>query len=83
MGKKRFYVNKWIVLSACIFVQFTSGLAYCFSLFSDALKIKFNLTQTQIETIGSMINCGGYSTVIAGLFYDAVGRLSANRWAPR
>ena len=67
-----FYFSKWLSFSAAAVVMLSAGLAYCFSLYSSALKQHFALSQTQIAGIGTACNLGGYLALPAGLFFDSL-----------
>ena len=68
------YFSKWLSFSAAAMVLLSAGLAYTFSIYSDALKKSFNLSQTQIAGIGTACNLGGYLALPAGLVFDALKR---------
>lgn len=41
------YVSKYYTFSASTICQIAAGLAYCFSLYSDALKARFGYSQVR------------------------------------
>ena len=51
-------------------LQLSAGLPYCFSIYSEALKDRFNWNQTQLQTVAFACSLGAYLGVISGLFYD-------------
>lgn len=55
---------------ASCFIQACAGLAYSFSIYAPTMKDIMDLTQTEIGTVGSAVNLGGYFAVIAGSIYD-------------
>ncbi|KAK9813424.1 hypothetical protein WJX73_007856 [Symbiochloris irregularis] len=67
-----FFFSKWMTYSAACLVMLSAGLAYTFSVWSDAIKHEFGYSQTQLAGIGTAGNIGGYLAVFAGLFYDAL-----------
>ena len=54
------YLNKWWTFTASIFAALSCGLTYCFPLWSGVLKETYQLTQAQLELVGSAANVGGY-----------------------
>ena len=60
-----------------------SGVTYCFSDYSQALKSKHSLglTQEKMELVGSFMVVGGYVGLPAGLLYDTLSR--HKRWGPK
>lgn len=68
------YVNKWLTFTASAPIQLSSGLTYCFPLWSESLKKTFGYSQTQLEIIGSAANIGGYGGILAGVMYDSLAR---------
>ena len=75
-----FFFSKWLTYSAACLVMLSAGLAYTFSIWSDAVKDEFGYSQTKLAGIGTAGNIGGYFAVFSGLFYDALK--GWNRWAP-
>ena len=43
------YFSKWMTYVAGIYQQVLSGFCYTFSLYSNELKIAFDLNQTQLQ----------------------------------
>ena len=60
-----------------------SGVTYCFSDYSQALKSKHSLglTQEKMELVGSFMVVGGYVGLPADLLYDTLSR--HKRWGPK
>ena len=60
-----------------------SGVTYCFSDYSQALKSgrSLGLTQEKMELVGSFMVVGGYVGLPAGLLYDTLSR--HKRWGPK
>ena len=56
----------------------SAGLAYTFSIYSEALKSRFGISQTQLGGLGTACNLGGYLALPAGLVFD--GLKSYNRF---
>lgn len=65
------YVNKWVTFAASCYVQACSGLSYSFSIYAPYLKEHLDLSQTQLATVGFVINLGGYFAIISGSIYDS------------
>lgn len=75
------YVNKWHALAASIVIQYTAGLGYTFSIYSDQLKHHFSYSQEEIQGLGSANNLGGYLSIFSGIIYDYSAH--HHRWGPR
>lgn len=73
-----FYFSKWLSFSAAAVVMLSAGLAYTFSIYSEALKSRFGISQTQLGGLGTACNLGGYLALPAGLVFD--GLKSYNRF---
>eukprot|EP00164_Ancoracysta_twista_P002476 GFYU01003287.1.p1 GENE.GFYU01003287.1~~GFYU01003287.1.p1 ORF type:complete len:539 (-),score=151.26 GFYU01003287.1:174-1790(-) len=67
------FFNKWVTLVAGMFMLLCGGTMYVFGVYSDQLKKDMNYTQTDIDSVGSTANVGGYLGIVAGLFYDRFG----------
>jgi hypothetical protein len=65
-----FYWSKWLTFSFATLLQLSSGLGYTFSIYSNDLKHHFKWSQEQIAGLGTACNVGGYTPLLAGLFYD-------------
>lgn len=50
----------------------SAGLAYTFSIYSEALKSRFGISQTQLGGLGTACNLGGYLALPAGLVFDGL-----------
>lgn len=74
-----FFFSKWMTYSAACLMMLSAGLAYTFSIWSDAIKTEFGYSQTKLAGIGTAGNIGGYLAVFSGLFYDSLK--GYNRWA--
>ncbi|KAF8069613.1 Dclre1a [Scenedesmus sp. PABB004] len=66
------YVSKWVVFSASAFIQACAGLSYSFSVYAPTLKDALGLSQTQMASVGSAVNLGGYGAIFSGSVYDAL-----------
>ncbi|KAF6251968.1 Nodulin-like-domain-containing protein [Scenedesmus sp. NREL 46B-D3] len=64
------YISKWVTFSASAVIQACAGLSYSFSVYAPTIKDTLGLTQTQIATVGSAVNLGGYFAIISGSVYD-------------
>ncbi len=49
------------------------------SIYAPTLKDKLGLSQTEIASVGSAVNLGGYFAVVAGSIYDNMG-VSVGSW---
>lgn len=52
--------------------QACAGLAYSFSVYAPTIKDSLDLSQTQVATVGSAVNLGGYFAIVSGSIYDAL-----------
>ena len=77
------HVSKFYTFTASVMCQLAAGLAYCFSLYSAALKERFGYSQEQIEGVGSACNLGGYLSLPSGLFYDWMASRGHDHLGPR
>jgi hypothetical protein len=77
------HVSKFYTFTASVMCQLAAGLAYCFSLYSAALKERFGYSQEQIEGVGSACNLGGYLSLPSGLFYDWLASRGRDHLGPR
>lgn len=77
------HVSKLYTFTASVICQLAAGLAYCFSLYSAALKERFGYSQEQIEGVGSACNLGGYLSLPSGLFYDWLASRGHDHLGPR
>lgn len=53
-------------------LQACAGLAYSFSVYAPTIKDSLDLTQTQLATVGSAVNLGGYFAIVSGSIYDSL-----------
>lgn len=61
-----------LILAAAPCAQACAGLAYSFSVYAPTIKDSLYLTQTQVATVGSAVNLGGYFAVVSGSIYDSL-----------
>jgi hypothetical protein len=52
--------------------QACAGLAYSVSVYLPTVKDALGLSQTQVATVGSSVNLGGYFAVVSGYLYDSL-----------
>lgn len=72
--QRTWYWSKWLTFSCAALLQLSSGLGYTFSIYSNDLKKQFNYSQAQIAGLGTACNVGGYTPILAGIFYDRLKR---------
>ncbi|KAL6780447.1 hypothetical protein ACKKBF_B13115 [Auxenochlorella protothecoides x Auxenochlorella symbiontica] len=65
-------VNKWSTFAASLPIGLSSGIVYCFSIWSADLKAAYHLDQGQLQLVGAAANIGGLAAIFAGLLYDAL-----------
>lgn len=75
------YASKWHTLAASCSLQLAAGAAYTFSLYAPSIKGKLQLSQPQLEGIGSALLSGGLFAFAPGLLYDAL--TSYHKLGPR
>lgn len=56
--------------SALFYLQASAGLSYSFSVYAPSIKDTLGLSQTEIATVGSAVNLGGYFAIFSGTIYD-------------
>jgi hypothetical protein len=79
-------VNKWVVLAVSLPVVLSTGITYCFSLWSEDLKSRFDLTQSQLEVGTStpftcactcllfVSNCASHTILVSTHLHSAARR---------
>ena len=70
---RRRYASKWLTLVLCEAVMMSSGTLYLFPVYSPTLKRTLDLTQEQLNFVGSAAHFGAFFSVFGGLFFDAFG----------
>ena len=70
---RRRYASKWLTLVLCEAVMMSSGTLYLFPIYSPSLKRSLDLTQEQVNFIGSAAHFGAFFSVFGGLFFDSFG----------
>ncbi len=70
---RRRYASKWLTLVLCEAVMMSSGTLYLFPIYSPSLKRSLDLTQEQVNFIGSCSHFGAFFSVFGGLFFDSFG----------
>lgn len=51
-------------------LQASAGLSYSFSVYAPSIKDTLGLSQTEIATVGSAVNLGGYFAIVSGTVYE-------------
>eukprot|EP00927_Polykrikos_kofoidii_P071985 TRINITY_DN68160_c0_g1_i1.p1 TRINITY_DN68160_c0_g1~~TRINITY_DN68160_c0_g1_i1.p1 ORF type:complete len:563 (+),score=40.73 TRINITY_DN68160_c0_g1_i1:132-1691(+) len=64
---------RWLALAKCILIEHVGGFLYAFGLYSNMLKVTFDLSALQVDLIGSSGNIGGNVGLIGGFVYDRCG----------
>lgn len=70
---RRRYASKWLTLVLCEAVMMSSGTLYLFPVYSPTLKRTLDLTQEQLNFVGSAAHLGAFFSLFGGLFFDAFG----------
>lgn len=66
------YVSKFYTLAASAVLQLAAGAAYTFSLYAPSLKTRLQLSQPQLEGVGSALLSGGLFAWAPGFVYDSL-----------
>eukprot|EP00756_Hemistasia_phaeocysticola_P064074 Hpha_TRINITY_DN7518_c0_g1::TRINITY_DN7518_c0_g1_i1::g.19157::m.19157 len=64
---------RYLALGAALLASGSTGCTYTFGVYSGGLKHKFDLSQTQIDTIGQITFLGGIFTFLTGMVNDRLG----------
>ena len=75
------YASKWHTLAASCSLQLAAGAAYTFSLYAPSMKARLQLSQPQLEGIGSALLSGGVLAWLPGFLYDSL--TSYHKLGPR
>ena len=67
------YASRWLTLVLSQFVMVSSGTLYLFPVYSPMLKHRLDLTQEEVNFVGSAAHFGAFFSVFGGFFYDAFG----------
>lgn len=54
-------------------LEAAAGSGYAFSVYSPQVKAALNLSESDIQTVGTVGNVGSYIGILPGLVYDAAG----------
>mmetsp|Transcript_31676 Transcript_31676/g.51233 ORF Transcript_31676/g.51233 Transcript_31676/m.51233 type:complete len:634 (-) Transcript_31676:221-2122(-) len=65
--------SRWVTIPMGLYVELAAGSAYAFGVYSSQLKHSLGINQTQLNTISSVGNIGGYFAVPAGICFDYYG----------
>ncbi|GIL65871.1 hypothetical protein Vafri_19517 [Volvox africanus] len=79
--RTRLYLNRWLTFVASCLMQASAGLSYVFPVYAPALKELWGYHETQIATVGSCFNIGGYLAIPSGALYDRLEK--HKRFGPR
>jgi hypothetical protein len=66
----KFYWSKWVTFSCATLLMLSAGLQYAFSVYGEPLRQSLHLSAEDLSMLGAFSNAGGYSAILAGLFYD-------------
>jgi hypothetical protein len=66
--------GRWLSLLAALFAAGGTGVSYAYSVYSGALKARFSLSQSDVDTIGIVSNVLGLISFLGGALAD--------RWGP-
>ena len=65
--------TRWLSLGGSLLMESVAGSSYALSVYGPQLKALLNLTQAQLNTVGSAGNIGSYSVIESGFLFDAYG----------
>lgn len=52
------YFNKWFTFMVGVYIEVIAGFCYTFSIFSNEVKLVFDLSQTQLQGLGTLLSNG-------------------------
>ncbi|PNX60668.1 nodulin-like protein, partial [Trifolium pratense] len=64
--------NRWTGVAAAIWIQWSCGSSYTFSIYSPLLKSTQNYSQSTLDTVSVFKDIGANFGVLSGLLYSAV-----------
>ena len=59
-----------VTFSCATLLMLSAGLQYAFTVYGEPLSSELDLTNGDFATLGAFSNAGGYSALLAGLFFD-------------
>lgn len=62
--------NQWHTLAASTCLEYIAGLGFSFSLYAPFLKHTLQLSQPQLQGIGTAMLSGGLMAILPGVVYD-------------
>lgn len=65
--------TRWWTLAAAIVVESMGGTAYAFALYSPCIRTRFELTQAQVDFLGTVANWGANFGVHVGALHTTIG----------
>lgn len=65
--------SKWAATAASLWIQCTSGSAYCFGIYSPLLKSSQSYDQSTLDTVAFFKDLGANAGVLSGLLYSSSG----------
>lgn len=65
--------DRWFILAFCLLLESVGGLFYLVGVYSDVLKVRFSLTQSQVLAAALAGNIGGNFGFPAGILFDKWG----------
>ena len=72
---------RWSIISNVALVLLSGGGIYLFSAFSAELAQQLKLSNTQLNSIGSSLNWGGWVGIVGGVVCDRKGPIFAGYWS--
>eukprot|EP01083_Nonionella_stella_P061172 159475_1 len=65
--------SRWAIMTACLLFLCLSGTIYAFGIISETIQERLQLTQSQIDIVGTMGRCGQSLIIIPGIFNNYFG----------
>ena len=65
--------ERWLVTVCILYASGSTGLIYLNSVYSEALKAKHSLTQSDVETISAVMFSAGMLSTLPGALVDRIG----------
>lgn len=74
--------NRWVAAAAGIWIQWSCGASYTFSIYSPVLKSTQGYDQSTLDTVSVFKDIGANFGILSGLLYSAVTPYGSPRASP-
>ncbi|XP_061373496.1 protein NUCLEAR FUSION DEFECTIVE 4-like [Gastrolobium bilobum] len=79
MMKMEWVANRWTCVAAAIWIQWSCGASYTFSIYSPVLKSTQGYDQSTLDTVSVFKDIGANFGILSGLLYSAVAPYTDSR----